>query len=108
MTMILNDEQLMLQKTAREFVNDNAPVSHLRELRDRSDETGFSRALWKQMAELGWAGMLLPESYGGSELGYAELGVVIEELGRTLTPSPLFGSVVLGAETVSAAGSEEQ
>jgi len=108
MTMILNDEQLMLQKTSREFADQKAPVSHLRALRDSGDDTGFSRALWKEMAELGWAGITLPESYGGSGLGYAELGVVLEELGRTLSPSPFFASVVLGAETVSAAGSEEQ
>jgi alkylation response protein AidB-like acyl-CoA dehydrogenase len=108
MTMILNDEQLMLQKTSREFADQKAPVTHLRALRDSSDDTGFSRALWKEMAELGWAGMTLPESYGGSGLGYAELGVVLEELGRTLSPTPFFASVVLGAEAVGAAGSEEQ
>jgi len=108
MSMILNDEQRMLQKTAREFLRENAPISHLRELRDRRDETGFSRKLWKQMAELGWAGIALPESYGGSDLGYAELGVVLEEFGRTLTPSPFLSTVVLGAEAIYAAGNDEQ
>jgi len=108
MSMILNDDQQMLQKTAREFVTDNAPVSHLRELRDSRDATGFSRKLWKQMAELGWAGIALPESYGGSDLGYAELGVVLEECGRTLTPNPLLSTVVLAADAIHSAGSEEQ
>ncbi len=108
MSMILNDEQQMLQKTAREFVGENAPVSHLRELRDKSDATGFSRKLWKQMAELGWAGIALPESYGGSDLGYADLGVLLEECGRTLTTSPLFSTVVLGADVIHTAGSDEQ
>jgi len=108
MTMILNEEQRMLQKTAREFLDDNMPISHLRELRDSRDETGFSRKLWKQMAELGWAGIALPEQYGGSDLGYAELGVVLEECGRNLAPSPIFSTVLLGAETISVAGSDEQ
>ncbi len=108
MSMILNEEQRMLQKAAREFLDDNASVSHLRELRDTHDDTGFSRDLWKQMAELGWAGIALPEAYGGSELGHAELGVVLEECGRTLTPSPLFGTVVLGADLVCATGTEAQ
>ncbi|MBW2315144.1 MAG: acyl-CoA dehydrogenase family protein [Deltaproteobacteria bacterium] len=108
MSMILNDEQRMLQKTAREFVAEHAPVAHLRELRDEGDATGFSRGLWKQMAELGWAGIALPEVYGGSELGYAELGVVFEECGRTLAPTPLLSTVVLGAEVLLRAGSEPQ
>ncbi len=108
MSMILNEEQQMLQKTAREFLADNAPVSQLRELRDNHDETGFSRSLWKQTAQLGWAGIALPEQYGGSDLGYAELGVVFEECGRTLFASPLLSTVVLGAEAILAAGSDEQ
>ncbi len=108
MSMILNDEQRMLQQTAREFLDNNTPVSHLRELRDNRDETGFSRKLWKRMAELGWAGIAMPEVYGGSDMGYAELGVVLEECGRTLTPSPFFSTVVLGAEAIFAAGSDEQ
>jgi len=108
MNMILNDEQRMLQETAREFLGENAPVSHLRELRDGRDETGFSRRLWRQMAELGWTGIALPESYGGSDLGYAELGILLEECGRTLTPSPFFSTVVLGSEAICAAGSDEQ
>jgi len=108
MTMILDDEQQMLQKTAREFFDQHAPVSHMRELRDTHDETGFSQKIWKEMAGLGWAGITQAEAYGGSELGYAELGVVLEESGRSLSPSPFFSTVVLGGEAVAAAGSEDQ
>jgi acyl-CoA dehydrogenase len=104
--MILTEEQELLQQTAREFANEHLPVTHLRELRDAGDPDGFSRDLWKQMAELGWTGILLPEEYGGADLGYAELGVVLEELGRTLAPTPLFSTVVLGAPAVLAGAGE--
>ncbi len=75
-------------------------------MRDSKDATGFDRDLWKEMGKLGWTGILLPESCGGSELGYAELGVVLEELGRTLTPEPFLSTVVLGATAIELGGSD--
>jgi acyl-CoA dehydrogenase len=108
MSMILNEEQELLQQTAKEFLSERAPVSHLRALRDSRDETGFGRDLWKEMAELGWTGITLPEEYGGSELGWTELGVVLEEAGRTLAPEPLMSTVVLGSTAILLGGSEEQ
>jgi len=108
MSMILTEEQEMLRKTVREYVQEHAPVSHLRELRDSRDETGFSRAMWKEMAELGWTGITIPEAYGGAGLDYAELGVVLEECGRTLAPLPFLSTVVLGAEAIRLGGSAEQ
>jgi alkylation response protein AidB-like acyl-CoA dehydrogenase len=98
--LVLTEEQELLQQTAREFVAERAPVSHLRALRDSKDRDGFSRALWREMAELGWAGIIHPERFGGIELGYAELGVVLEECGRTLVPEPFLSTVVLGGELV--------
>ncbi len=108
MALVLTEEQELLQETAREFVREKSPVSRLRELRDKQDQTGFGRELWKEMGELGWTGILLPESCGGSELGYAELGVVLEELGRTLTPEPFLSTVVLGATAIELGGSDAQ
>jgi len=108
MSLVLTEEQTLLKETAAEFVQEKAPVTHMRELRDKGDETGFSRALWKEMAELGWAGILLPEEYGGSELGLAELGVVIEECGRTLAPYPFLSTAVFGASAIALGGSAEQ
>jgi alkylation response protein AidB-like acyl-CoA dehydrogenase len=108
MSLVLSEEQELLKETAAEFVREKAPVSHLRELRDRGDDVGFSRPLWKEMAELGWTGILLPEAYGGSELGMAELGIVLEECGRTLAPYPFLSTVVFGASAVALGGSEEQ
>lgn len=101
MALVLTEEQELLQQTAREFVTERAPVKHMRALRDSRDKTGFSLELWKQMAEMGWSGILLPEEYGGSGLGYLELGVVLEECGRTLVPEPFLSTVVLGGELVS-------
>jgi len=108
MSLVPTEEQEMLRKTVREFVTEHTPVSHLRALRDSNDPVGYSREIWKQMSELGWTGITLPEEYGGSELGYVELGILLEECGRTLTPEPLLASVVLGAEAIALGGSEAQ
>ncbi|MBW2279093.1 MAG: acyl-CoA dehydrogenase family protein [Deltaproteobacteria bacterium] len=108
MALVLTDEQELLKDTAREFVQERSPVTRLRALRDEQDETGFGRDLWKEMGELGWTGILLPEEVGGSDLGYAELGVLLEELGRTLVPEPFLSTVVLGAGAISLAGSDAQ
>ncbi len=108
MPLVLTDEQELLKDTVREFVQEKSPVSRLRALRDGQDETGFGRELWKEMGKLGWTGILLPEEVGGSDLGYAELGVVLEELGRSLVPEPFLSTVVLGAGAISLAGSDAQ
>jgi len=108
MALVLNEEQRLLQDSAREFLNANAPVKCLRALRDSADALGYAPELWQQMAELGWASIILPEQYGGLDFGFLGLGVVLEEAGRTLTASPLFASAVLGASTLLLGGSEAQ
>jgi alkylation response protein AidB-like acyl-CoA dehydrogenase len=108
MPLVLNNEQSLLRDSARGFLSKNAPLSHLRKLRDSRDNTGFSRALWKQFAEMGFSGILVPESFGGSELGYVEAGVVMEELGRTLTPSPFLSTALLCTTALLRAGSDAQ
>ncbi len=108
MALVLTEEQQLLQETVRDFVREKAPVKHLRQLRDTNDKVGFSRDLWKEMADLGWAGIILPEEHGGSGLGYAELGILLEECGRTLVPEPFLSTVVLGAELIQKGASEAQ
>ncbi len=108
MALVLNEEQRLLQDTARDFLNSQAPVETLRKLRDDSDPLGYAQDLWQQMAEMGWASIILPEAYGGLEFGFLGLGVVLEETGRTLTASPLLASAVVGASAILLAGSEEQ
>ena len=77
-------------------------------LRDSKDATGFSRDLWKAFAEMGFSGLLVPENFGGSGLGCVEAGVVMEEIGRTLMPSPFLSTAVLAASALSRGGSEAQ
>ena len=108
MSLILTEEQELLKDSARSFVADNWGVGELRKLRDVRDGPGYDADLWQQMVALGWTAIPFPESCGGLGLGYAELGVVLEELGRGLVVSPLLSSVVLGGGAVHLGGSEEQ
>ncbi len=108
MSLVLNDEQNMLRDHARGFLSKNAPIAHFRQLRDSKDGTGFSRPLWKEFVDLGWAGILIPPDHGGLGLGHVEVGVVMEELGRTLTPSPFLSTAVLAASAIARAGNEKQ
>ena len=108
MSLVLSEDQQLLKDSAKAFVDQNAPVSVLRGLRDSKDAQGYEQNLWRQMLELGWAGMAIPEAYGGFEFGYGGLGVVLEESGRTLVNSPLIASVLLGASAINELGSETQ
>ena len=108
MALLLNEEQQYLKDTAKEFVQKNAPINHFRELRDSEDKTGYSLDLWKQMAELGWAGILISEEYGGSDFGVMGLGGILEETGRCLVPSPLFSTALLGASLLEIGGNSNQ
>ena len=108
MSLILNEEQIMLKNSAHEFFGDQMPVSSLRELRDKGDKNGFDPAHWAAMAEMGWAGILVPEACGGSDFGYLGMGQVLEESGRTLAASPLFATALIGAPLMATAGNAEQ
>src|SRR5437588_2611118 len=108
MALVLSEEQSMLRDSARGLISDKAPVSHLRQLRDNKDPTGFSRDLWKTFAEMGFSGLLVPETFGGSGLGCVEAGVLMEEIGRTLMPSPFLSTAVLAASALSRGGSAAQ
>jgi alkylation response protein AidB-like acyl-CoA dehydrogenase len=108
MPLYLNDEQSMLRDTAREFIAEHAPVAHLRKLRDANDTTGFSRDLWKQFAEMGLNGVLIPEDLGGLGLGHVEAGVVLEEIGRNLSPSPFLATAVAAVEALKGAVQAER
>jgi alkylation response protein AidB-like acyl-CoA dehydrogenase len=108
MALVLNEEQSMLRDSARGFISDKAPVSHLRQLRDANDASGFSRELWHGFAEMGFSGLLVPEEFGGSGLGCVEAGIVMEEIGRTLMPSPFLATSVLAASALSRGGTDAQ
>ena len=108
MPLVLNEEQNMLKDSARDFCSKKMPITQLRKLRDSRDETGFSRESWQEMVELGWAGIAIPEALGGLGFGYLGLGVVMEEMGRTLAASPMMSTAVLGATAIQLAGTDEQ
>ena len=108
MQLVLSEDQELLAKTASDWVREHSPVARVRQLRDTNDPTGFSRPLWKQMAELGWVGIIYPEAYGGAGMGFADLAVVLEALGRTLAPEPFLSTVLLGGQTLLVGGSDAQ
>ena len=108
MPLVLNEDQNMLKDSAKSFCTDNTPITQLRRLRDDKDVTGFDPDTWKQMVELGWSGITVPEDFGGLGFGYMGLGVVMEECGRTLTASPLYSTAVLGTTALIHGGSQEQ
>jgi alkylation response protein AidB-like acyl-CoA dehydrogenase len=99
------EEQEFLRRTAREFLQKECPGTVVRELME--SPTGYRPELWKQMAELGWLGLLVPEEYGGAGLGFVDLVPILEEVGRANLPSPLFGTL-LGTLAVLRAGTEVQ
>jgi alkylation response protein AidB-like acyl-CoA dehydrogenase len=103
MAMILNDEQAALRDSAHGFMKTEAPVAHFRKFRDMNCKDGFSHALWKQFAEMGFTGVLIPEADGGLGMGHVEAGIVLEEIGRNLTPSPFLMTSVAAVEALKGA-----
>ncbi len=108
MALVLNSEAQMVRDTALDFFRERAPITALRKLRDTNDPDGFSRTLWREMADLGWTGFLVPEDHGGTGFGVMGLAQVMEASGRTLTASPLLATALLGASALTLAGSEDQ
>jgi alkylation response protein AidB-like acyl-CoA dehydrogenase len=103
MAMTLNEDQSMLRDSARDFMKTEAPVAHLRKFRDMGCKDGFSHDLWKQFAEMGFTGILIPEDQGGLGMGHVEAGIVLEEIGRNLAPSPFLSTSVGAVEALKAA-----
>ena len=106
MDFALSEEQEMLRNSARDFLTKECPKTLVRQM--ETDEKGYSPNLWKGMADLGWTGLVFPETYGGSGMTFLDLAVLIEELGRALAPSPFLPTVVYCGLPILAAGTEEQ
>ena len=105
MDVLLNEEEEMVKNAAREFLEGECPPSLVREM--EVDDLGYPPDLWRQMAQLGWLGMSLPESLGGQGLPVTYLGIIIEEMGRAIAPVP-FHSTTVAALTIAADGTPEQ
>ena len=108
MALVLNEEQVMLRESAAGFLAEKASVAQLRELRDSDSERGYDEGVWREMAEMGWAGIAIPEEFGGLGYGYTGLGLVLEQAGRHLSVSPLQSTVLVAATLVAELGSQQQ
>jgi alkylation response protein AidB-like acyl-CoA dehydrogenase len=108
MSLVLNDDQLMFRDAVKRFANERAPVAQLRSLRDSNDPVGFSREVWKEMTDMGWAGVLIPEEFGGVGFGYVGAGLIAEEIGRNLSAAPFLSTAVLSATALLKGGSTPQ
>jgi len=106
--LILTEEQTMLLESAHNFLSTESPVSKLRQLRDTADATGFSPALWKQFAAMGFSGVLVPEALGGMGLGHVEVGIVMAQIGHNLSASPFLASNVVATTALLHAGNPTQ
>ncbi|HEY8574424.1 acyl-CoA dehydrogenase family protein [Phenylobacterium sp.] len=105
---VLSEEQSMLRDAARSWVQEKSPVTAFRKMRDSGVDVGYDADAWNEMAEMGWAGVIIPEEYGGSNFGYLSMGLILEETGRTLTASPLLASGLAAASALVLGGSDEQ
>ncbi|MBX9813313.1 MAG: acyl-CoA dehydrogenase [Proteobacteria bacterium SG_bin5] len=103
---VLNDEQVMLRDMVREWADNESPVTAFRKLRNAGVSEGFDRAAWGKLAEMGLAGIVIPESFGGSDFGYLSLGLVLEQLGRNLVATPLAASAA-AASAIVLGGSDD-
>ena len=108
MALVLNEEQIMLKESAAGFLSENATVAHLRALRDSGSERGFSADVWNEMVEMGWAGIAIPEEFGGLGYGYTGLGILLEQAGRNLSASPLQATVLVASTLIGAVASSQQ
>ena len=108
MKLVLNEEQQFLKDTAKNFAEERTPINHFRNLRDAKDSLLWDKEIWGEMVKLGWAGILIPEEYGGSDFGITGMSVVLQECGKTLTPSPLLATAVLGAYAIKEFGTDKQ
>lgn len=102
---VLNEEQTMLRDMAREWADNESPVSAFRRMRNAAPAEGYDSAAWAEMAQMGWAGVVVPEAYGGSDFGYLSLGLVLEQLGRNLAASPL-AATAAAATAIAMGGSD--
>ena len=106
MDLGLTEIQQMLKNSAREFLSQECPLTLVREMEE--DDRGYTDELWRQISGLGWPGIAFPEQYGGTGGSFLDLTVLLEEIGRSLTPGPFFSTVVLGGFTVMDAGTDIQ
>jgi alkylation response protein AidB-like acyl-CoA dehydrogenase len=102
----LSEEEEMLRRSALDFLTEKCPKALVREM--ENDEKGYPPELWKEIANLGWIGLVFPEKYGGGGMDFVSLAVLLEEMGRACFPGPFVYTVVLGGLPILDLGTEEQ
>ncbi len=105
---VLTEEQSMLRDAARSWTQEKSPVAAFRKVRDAGLPLGYDPAAFAEMAQMGWAGVIIPEEYGGSNFGYLSLGLILEETGKTLTASPILASALAAASAIVLGGTTAQ
>ena len=95
-------------RRARTWTQEKSPVTAFRKMRDSGTADGYDPAAFAEMAEMGWAGVIIPEEFGGSDFGYLSLGLVLEETGRTLTASPLLSTALAATSALMLGGTDAQ
>ncbi|MFC1993048.1 acyl-CoA dehydrogenase family protein [Chloroflexota bacterium] len=106
MNVTFSEEQEMVRSMARDFLTDKLPKTVVKEI--ESSEEGYSPEMWKEMAGLGWMGLVFPEKYGGGDMTFLDLAVLLEEMGVACLPGPFFSTVVIGGLPILDIGSDEQ
>jgi len=106
MKFTLSEQQEMLKRTARDFLARKCSKKFVKEMEE--SKTGYSQELWQEMAQLGWLGLAFPEKYGGGNMNFLDLGILLEEMGRVCLPGPFFSTVLLAGLSILDLGTEQQ
>ncbi len=106
MNLNFTEEQEILRKAARDFLASKFPKTVVKEL--EASDTGYSAGIWKEMSELGWMGLFIPEKYGGTGMTFLDQALLMEEMGRVCMPGPYFSTIILGAFPILNFGTEVQ
>lgn len=106
MNIKLSDDQVEILRQARRFCENEMPMTYVRAMFE--DERGYTEEVWNKMVEIGWTAMLLPEAYGGLSMELLDMNLVLQEMGRAVSPGPLFSTILLGASAIVEAGNETQ
>ena len=106
MDLGLSEVQKMLQESSRDYLLENCTMDYIRAM--ESDQIGISDEIWKNMADMGWLGLMIPEIYGGSGFNFDDMSILLEEMGKVALSGPFFSTSVIGAQTLLLSGDESQ
>ncbi len=106
MDLGLSEIQKMLQESSRSYLEENCTMSFIRAM--ESDDIGITEEIWKNMSEMGWLGLMIPEEYSGSGFKFEDMSILLEEMGRVALSGPFFSTAVVGVQSLLISGNESQ